>query len=167
MLAVVSAWGLWVAALMLPVWLVQSQGRVEEVRGTLPAMIGFLGIARLCPAWYANLLLFPASCIPLFVDKQRWLRIGFWISTAAFFIALTAYIYPALDGDNASAPILAHRVGYYCWLGSFVAVGFAHALRAGWTRLPILFATGVVGAMAVVLLPLEAAFRAGFRFPPV
>src|SRR5436309_940596 len=105
--AVIVAIAMWVASLALPVWETRSKngGDWGTVIGVLPAVIGFLGLLVLCPAWFANLLLIPAI-VTLFKGR----RIGFWLSFAALAIAASAYAMPGLYGDNDEAVIVGRRI---------------------------------------------------------
>jgi hypothetical protein len=116
-------WGLSVA---LPVWETRSDyGEWGVVRGALPALIGWLGILVLCPAWLANMLLIP-------VARKMFKRNGggFWLSVTAFAIASTAYAMPAVYGDNETDTIVMRMFGFYLWLGSFVVIAIGHAALA-------------------------------------
>src|SRR4051812_35654358 len=101
--AVITAIALWVASLALPVWETRSNNSGEwgTVIGALPAVIGFLGILVLCPAWSANVLLIPA-----FVTLFKGRRVGIWLSFAALVIAASAYAMPGIYGDNDEAVIV-------------------------------------------------------------
>ncbi|HEY2584525.1 MAG TPA: ankyrin repeat domain-containing protein [Tepidisphaeraceae bacterium] len=156
--AIVLTATLWALALALPVWETRSEtGEWKIVEGVLPALIGWLGVLALCPAWFANLLLLPL-CFTLFKGR----RAGFWISIVAFTIAASAYMMPAIYGDNSEAAIVGRRIGFYLWLGSFLVMVLAHALqahRADRARTPV----RVVAIAGIVLLAavMEHAFRVG------
>src|SRR5882724_6260522 len=59
--AILTSVLLWALALGLPIWETRSNnnGVWDVVYGVLPALIGFVGLIVLCPAWFANLLLIP------------------------------------------------------------------------------------------------------------
>jgi hypothetical protein len=152
----ITLWGISVA---VPVWETRSEnyGEWGTVIGALPAIIGFLGVLVLCPAWFANLLLVPAI-VTLF--KRR--RVGLWLSLAAFAIAASAYAMPALYGDNDKAVIVGRKIGFYLWLGSFLVIFLAHCLLLDRDQAP---APPVRWALIVLiifsLLGLEVTFRVG------
>jgi hypothetical protein len=123
--APVLALAMWILSVALPVWETRADhGRWDVITGMLPLMIGFLGILVLCPAWFANLLLIPVG----FKLLRR--RGGFGLSFLAFAVAASAYMMPALYGDNETAVIVKRRIGFYLWLGAFLVLMLGHALQA-------------------------------------
>ena len=157
--AVLLALAMWGLAVALPVWETRSDttGKWQMVQGALPALIGWLGILALNPAWYANLLLIPV-CITLFKGR----RVGFVLSVIVFCIAATAYMMPALYGDNETAVIVGRKIGFYLWLGSFGVLVLAHALPHAGAGGPSTLARLVGLAMlALAVLVLEHSFRVG------
>ena len=126
--AILVACILWGLAVALPVWDTRSErtGDWGVVQGALPAVIGFLGIVVLCPAWYANLLL-----VPLFILLFKKRRGGFVLSLVALAVAASAYILQGIYGDDATAVIgLRRLIGFYLWLASFVVIALAFAFLA-------------------------------------
>jgi hypothetical protein len=149
---------MWVVSLILPVWETRSdQGEWSIVRGLLPAMIGWLGLFIMCPAWFANLLL-----IRLCFRLLRGQRVTFWLSVVAFAIAASAYMMPALYGDNEEAVIVGRRIGFYLWLGSFLVILLAHAIQVTASERPSARVRwSVVAFMVLGLVGLERTFRVG------
>jgi hypothetical protein len=125
--AIIVAGVLWGLSFALPIWDTRSAGTGDwdVVRGILPALIGWVGLFAMCPAWFANLLLIPA-CVMLFRGR----RAGFYLSLVALAVAATAYMLPALYGDNDEADFERRRIGFYLWLGSFVIMALAYAVLA-------------------------------------
>ncbi len=123
--AVITTALLWSLSVALPVWLTRSNesGNWEAVRGILPALLGWLGLLVLCPAWFANLLLVPL-CIMLF-ERSRG---GFPIGLVALALAGSAYFLPGIYGDNDEAVIVQRLIGFYLWLGAFLIITLAHAI---------------------------------------
>src|SRR5581483_10058093 len=101
-----------------------------------------------CPAWFANFLLIPLA---ITIFKAR--RVGFWVSVAAFAIAASAYMMPAIYGDNDSALIHGRRIGFYLWLGSFFIMALGHALLARWPTSSRRIACWATLALLVVAVP--------------
>ncbi len=122
--AIVLASAMWVLALFLPVWDTRSDqtGLWTTAPGYVPALLGFLGIIVLCPAWYANLLI-----PPMFATVLKARPPGFLLSILAFFVAATAYGMSALHDDYQAHVIVGRRIGYYFWLGSFLVLMLGHA----------------------------------------
>lgn len=146
--AIVLTGLLWSLSVALPVWETRSDdsGNWDVVRGLLPALIGFLGILAMCPAWFANLLLVPL-CVLLFKNRKT----GFPLSLVALGLAASAYVFPGIYGDNGEAVIMERLIGFYFWLGSFVIITLAHAIfapPAKWI---------VVRVVAVILMVLAIA----------
>ena len=155
--AIIVAAIMWGSALALPVWETRSDhtGAWSVVPGILPALIGFLGLVVLCPAWFANLLLIP-MCVTIFKAP----RAGFWLSAAAFAIAASAYRMPAIYGDNDEAVIVMRRIGFYLWLSSFWVIALGHALGANWAR-----SSGSLACWATLVLMLLAVLGLEYAFP--
>jgi hypothetical protein len=157
-MAILVAFTLWILSVSLPVWETRSDhGQWRVVTGALPLMIGFLGIFAWCPAWFANLLLIPL-CFTLFKGR----RAGFWLSVLALAIAATAYMMPALYGDNETDVIVKRRIGFYLWVGSFLVIMLAHAVQA--SRADGSSATmrwAVVAVMVLAVASLNHLFRVG------
>ncbi len=121
----VTTLGFWIAALFLPIWEVRTDhGEWRQVTGALPALIGWLGLLAWCPAWFANVLLIP-GCITLF--RQH--RLGLLISIAACALAMSAYAFSTLYGDNEEDLIVARQIGFYFWLGAFFVLLLGHVLQ--------------------------------------
>ena len=165
--AVIVAAAMWALSVFIPVWETRSDGgKWAAVIGALPLLIGWLGLVSFCPAWFANLLV-----IPLYLTLFKGRHVGFWLSVVAFAIAATAYMIPALYGDNEEDVIVARRIGFYLWVGSFLVIVLAHALQfkrvqgpllvARWTTfaLLVLAAVGLEHKYRVGVSPLEAAIR--------
>lgn len=159
---------LWGLAVALPVWETRSEqtGVWGDVRGIVPALLGWLGIVVLCPAWFANFLLFPLAYL---LWKSR--RGGFILSLIALAVAATAYRLPGIYGDNDEDVIMRRLIGFYLWLGCFVIMAVAHGVRAlpanrKWllTRLGLVCVVLLgIGALEVVckvgVSPVERALR--------
>ena len=157
--AIVMTCLLWGLAVVLPVWETRSNqyGAWSVVPGYFPALLGFLGILAGCPAWFANLFL-----IPLCIMLPRSRRAGFLLSVVAFAVAASAYTLPALYGDNDEAVIVRRLIGYYFWLGSFLAIALAHALLATTTQWRWIVARiAVVALMVLALAGLEIKYPVG------
>jgi hypothetical protein len=149
---------LWSLALILPVWQTRSDtGEWNLVHGNLPALIGFLGILVLCPAWFANLLLIPL-CFTLFRGR----RAGFWLSVVAFTLATSAYLMRALHGDNSEDVIVGRRIGFHLWLGSFMVLVLAHAVQANRAdRSPARVRVAAIAMLVLLVAILEYTIRPG------
>jgi len=159
---------LWGLAVALPVWDTRSErtGDWGVVQGALPAVIGFLGIVVLCPAWYANLLL-----VPLFILLFKKRRGGFVLSLVALAVAASAYILQGIYGDDATAVIMRRLIGFYLWLASFVVIALAFAIlanqaqpkliavRVGLVFLIVLGIAGLEKICPVGVSPLETALK--------
>ena len=157
--SIIVATTMWGMAVVLPVWEVRSDhtGQWGVVAGILPALIGFLGLVVLCPAWFANLLLIPL-CFTMFKARAA----GFWLSVMAFTVAASAYAMPAIYGDNDRAVIVMRRIGFYLWLGSFLIVALGHLLLAKWSRSSVRLACwATLALMVVAVLGLEYKFPVG------
>jgi hypothetical protein len=168
LVAVIVVTTLWLLACFLPVWETRSDtGEWNVVVGGIPALIGFVGLLAACPAWFANLLLI-WLCIRLLKGR----RTGFWLSVVAFAVAASAYMLPAIYGDNETDTIVSRRIGFYLWLGSFLVMALAYVLPGDatkrrewilvrWITLALL-ALGVAGLerlFPVGVSPLETALR--------
>jgi len=166
--AVILACIMWALAVVLPIWEVRSDvnGKWSVVPGALPAFIGWLGILVKCPAWFANFLLIP-PCLGLLRGQHR----GFWWSVIAVAIAASAYMMPAIYGDNEKDLIVARKIGFYLWLGAFVVVLLGYTLQLTKTERPsapvrwlvvtavILGLVGLEYNFPVGVSPLEAALK--------
>ena len=152
--AIIMTCLLWGLAVALPVWETRSNqtGDWAVVRGYFPALIGWLGLLVKCPAWFANLLLIPL-CIPHF--KSR--RAGFVLSLVALALAASAYVFPAIYGDNDEAVIVRRLIGFYLWLGSFVVIALANALLA--TTMQRKWMVARVAAVMVMVLAIAGLER--------
>ena len=155
--AIIMAVLLWGLAVALPVWDTRSNnyGEWAVVRGFLPAILGWLGLLVVCPAWFANLLLIPAG-IMLF--KRR--RGGFAVSLVALAVAASAYMLPGIYGDNDEAVIVGRLIGFYLWLGSFLVIAVACAFLAT-DRKGVVVRLGVVMLMVLGMAGLERIYRVG------
>ena len=157
--AVMIASLFWILSVALPVWETRSNqsGDWDVVRGIIPALLGFLGLLFMCPAWFANLSLVPL-CILLF--KVR--RIGFPLALVTLAIAASAYALPGIYGDNDEAVIVKRLIGFYIWLSSFVIIALAHAIFATPVR-PKWIVTRVAAVLLMVLAigSLERVFPIG------
>jgi len=154
---IITAILLWGLAVPLPVWETRSEqlGDWDTVPGIFPALLGWLGLIVLCPAWFANLLL-----IPLCVMLWRRRSLGFTFSLVALALAATAYMLPGIYGDNDEAVIMGRLVGFYFWLGSFLILALAHALLAPATqRQRIMIRLGLVLLMVAGMAVLELIYR--------
>jgi hypothetical protein len=157
--AILIACLLWGLAVILPVWETRSNqtGEWANVPGVLPLLIGFLGLLVKCPAWFANLLL-----IPLCIMLVRGWRGGFVVSMVAVALAASAYMFPAIYGDNDEAVIMRRLIGFYFWLGSFLTLALAHAVLTTTTQRKWITAqVGAVAFMVLVMGVLEWKFRVG------
>jgi hypothetical protein len=157
--AIILAVLLWGLAVALPVWDTRSEqnGTWDVAYGIFPALLGFLGILVLCPAWFANLLLVPL-CI-LLVKRRTG---GYLLSLVALALAASAYMLPGLYGDNDEAVIMGRLVGFYFWLGSFLALALAHALLVPVAhRQRVMLRVGVVMVMVLGMAGLELIYRVG------
>jgi hypothetical protein len=162
--AIVLASAMWVSALFLPVWETRSDqtGLWDTVPGYVPALVGFLGVLVLCPAWYANLLIPPLMAIVL---KAR--PLGFVLSILAFLVAATAYGMLDIYGGNDVAVIVGRRIGYYLWLGSFLVLMLSHAppgeryhkLQWAFVLLLLLSVGALESLLPVGVSPAEEALR--------
>lgn len=164
-IVVVILWGL---SVVLPVWETRSDqyGNWAVVSGFLPALIGWLGVLVLCPAWLANLLLI-LLCIAVFKCQGE----GFWLSAVTFAVAASAYMMPGIYWDNDTDVIVGRRVGFYLWLGSFLLIALTHALLANapqrrwtvarWTTVALMVLSIVVleGVCPVGVSPLETSLK--------
>ncbi len=151
--AVITTALLWGLSVALPVWLTRSNqsGEWDAVRGVIPALLGWLGLLVMCPAWFANLLLVPL-CIMLF--KRG--RAGFPLALVALALAGSAYFQPGIYGDNDEAVIVQRLVGFYLWLGSFLVITLAHAfLSSPMNRRSIVVRVAVVMLMVLGIASLE------------
>lgn len=150
---------LWGLAVALPVWDTRSNqsGEWAVARGFFPAILGWLGILVLCPAWFANFFLVP-SCLTLFKN----LRGGFVLSLVAFAVAASAYILHGLYGDNDEAVIEGRLIGFYLWLGAFLTMALAHAiLGVGVDRRSIGPRVAMVMLVVLAIVGLEMTYRVG------
>jgi Ankyrin repeats (many copies) len=157
--AIVLTGVLWISAVALPVWDTRSNqtGDWDVAYGFAPALLGFLGLFAMCPAWFANLLLIPAG-IMLF-RSQKW---GFLLSLAALAVAASAYTLPGLYGDNDEDVIEGRRIGFYLWLGSFVTMALAYAILAPAIKREWIVARVVVVAVMVLgIIGLEKIYPVG------
>jgi hypothetical protein len=157
--AIIMTGLLWGLAVALPVWETRSKqsGDWWVVRGYFPALIGCLGLLAKCPAWFANFMLIPL-CIML--TKRR--KGGLMLSVVAFAVAASAYILPAIYGDDDEALIVRRLVGFYFWLGSFLTIALAHALLAtGMQRRWIVARVAVVALMVLAVFGLERKYPVG------
>ena len=157
--AIVMTVLLWGLAVALPVWDTRSNqsGEWAEARGYFPAILGWLGILAMCPAWFANLILIP-SCITLY----KGLKGGFVLSLIAFAVAASAYLLPGLYGDNDEAVIEGRLIGFYLWLGAFLTMALAHAvLGVGAERKATGARVAVVLLMVLGIAGLERRYRVG------
>jgi Ankyrin repeats (3 copies) len=154
--AIILACILWLLAVFLPVWETRSDaGEWNTVYGAVPAILGFLGIFAKCPAWFANLLLIPL-CLTLFKGRRE----TFWLSVVAFAIAASAFMMPAIYGDNETDTIVGRKIGFYLWLGSFLVIMLAQALAANKSRPSFaLVRWATVLFLVVGVIPLEFHFR--------
>jgi MFS family permease len=159
MAAIVVTALLWCSSLALPVWDTRSDhtGEWDTVLGLLPALLGFLGLLAMCPAWFANLFL-----IPLWIMLFRGRPAGFSLSLVALALAASAYILPGLYGDNDEAVIEGRRIGFYIWLGSFVILALAYALLTSPTKQTWIAArVALVMVMLLGILVLEKLYPVG------
>ncbi len=157
---IVMAAVMWGLAVALPVWEVRSDhtGQWDVTPGILPALIGWLGLVVLCPAWFANLLL-----IPLIFTMFKARRGGLLVECGGnFAIAASAYMMPAIYGDNDQAVILARRIGFYLWLGAFFIFALGHAILARWPKSSErLICWAMLVVMLLAVLGLEHKFPVG------
>jgi hypothetical protein len=157
--AIITAVLLWGLAVALPVWETRSEqfGNWDAVPGYFPALLGWLGLIVLCPAWFANLLLVPL-CI-LLVKRRTG---GYLLSLVALAVAASAYMLPGLYGDNDEAVIMRRLIGFYFWLGSFLILALAHALLVSVARRQrLMIRVGVVLLMVLGIAALERIYRVG------
>ena len=150
---------LWGLSLALPVWDTRAEntGDWDVVPGLVPALIGWLGLLVKCPAWFANPLLI-VICIMFFKGRKA----GFFLSLVALALAASAYMFPAIYGDNDDAVVEARRIGFYLWLGSFVTIALAYALLAPVAKREWVAArVAVVALMVVGIVGLERMFPVG------
>jgi len=157
--AIIIAALLWGLSVALPIWETRSNnnGVWDVVYGVLPALIGFVGLIVLCPAWFANLLLIPL-CYLLYKRRTG----GYLLSLVALAVAASAYMLPGIYGDNDEDIIMGRRVGFYFWLGSFLILALAHALLAPSARRQSpMIRVGVVLVMVLGMVVLEVIYRVG------
>jgi Ankyrin repeats (many copies) len=150
---------LWGLSLALPVWDTRAEntGDWDVVPGLVPALIGWLGLLVKCPAWFANPLL---VVICVMFCKGR--KAGFFLTLVALALAASAYMFPAIYGDNDDAVVESRRIGFYLWLGSFVTIATAYALLAPATNGRLTVArVAVVALMVVGIVGLERMFPVG------
>jgi hypothetical protein len=174
--AIVVAALLWCSSLALPGWDTRSNqtGEWDTVPGLVPALLGFLGILAMCPAWFANLFL-----IPLWIMLFRGRRAGFPLSLMALALAASAYILPGIYGDNDEAVIEGRLIGFYIWLGSFAILALAYAMLTSPTKQTwiaarvVLVMVMLLGVLALEKLypvgvsPLEASLRDSKNLAPL
>lgn len=115
---------LWSISLFLPTWETRGSvtGQWAAVSGLTPALLGWLGLLVLCPAWFANILLI--VCAWRLLRKKS----GLLLAPVAFALAASAYTLHGIPSDLEEAVIVQRMVGYYLWLGSFVAITLGYAL---------------------------------------
>lgn len=149
---------LWCASLPLPVWDTRSDhtGEWDAPPGLLPALLGWLGIFALCPAWFANVLL-----IAVLIAPFKWPRAAFPLAVVAFVLACTAYMMPGIYGDADEAVIVGRRIGFYLWLGSFLAIALAYAIPAPGSKPWMVLRLAVVALMVFSIFGWERMYPVG------
>ena len=118
---------MWIGSLFLPVWDARDNaGEWISFPGTNAAMIGWLAILGLIPAWYANLILIQLAC-STFVRPHPIMRP---LGILAVVIATTAYFMTDIYGSTQSWRIEVRMPGCYLWLASFVVAMIGCQLSA-------------------------------------
>ena len=111
----------WLASLALPVFTTCRPG-YDHVGGWFMLLMGWMGVAVVQPAWFANILILIVAGLLL---AHR--RAPVWLGVLTAAVAACAFYFKDMYDDTGTVPICHYHAGYWLWLGAA-----AFALVATW-----------------------------------
>ncbi len=104
---------LFIGSLFLPGFVTPDQGAWP---GYMILAFGYIGIFLFVFAWFANIFGFVAFIFAL--TKQY--KVALFLAVVAVLVALDAYGFHSIPGDDGSEPVSYLGIGFYIWIVSFL-----------------------------------------------